>query len=373
MLKILVLTAIICLARAQQKLYSQCGGIGWTGPTTCADGLTCQYQNPYYSQCLAGGSGTTTGATVTTQSSGTTGTLPSSGGDSQFPGGQFKHGLAWDGVFNDNDYQRYDYISIWINSPWSDKPSVTDFNQYWHGVMINKCKQYKKLPVYYAYVIAFEARAKFGFQDCDVHPTNNLCHGGANFIRQNRALLVSRYAHWASETAKALGDRNAPIVWLIEPDFWQYYGDSTQQGGPLSGEYMRALFDDFAKEIKSQLPNAKISWDLSAWIREDGMTKWWGYFKTSPYIDFVHTSGGQGQAGSAEYKPGELKWSDFSRITGKRIIADCGYGIGGGLSNNCGVWNLDNKKARIANGVIALTAAQGASQQQPNLERLPLP
>ena len=63
---------------------------------------------------------------------------------------------------------------------------------------------------------------------------------------------------------------------------------------------------------------------MSAWIKEDGMTKWWGYFKTSPYIDFVHTSGGQGQAASAEYKPGELKWSDFSRITGKRIIADCG-------------------------------------------------
>ncbi|KAF8436661.1 cellobiohydrolaseI [Terfezia claveryi] len=32
-------------------LYGQCGGIGWTGPTTCASG-TCQVSNPYYSQCL---------------------------------------------------------------------------------------------------------------------------------------------------------------------------------------------------------------------------------------------------------------------------------------------------------------------------------
>ena len=32
--------------------YGQCGGIGWTGPTTCAAGSTCQVGNAYYSQCL---------------------------------------------------------------------------------------------------------------------------------------------------------------------------------------------------------------------------------------------------------------------------------------------------------------------------------
>ncbi|PVF94636.1 hypothetical protein CPB86DRAFT_633875 [Serendipita vermifera] len=32
-------------------LYGQCGGQGWTGPTTCAQG-TCTYSNAYYSQCL---------------------------------------------------------------------------------------------------------------------------------------------------------------------------------------------------------------------------------------------------------------------------------------------------------------------------------
>jgi len=33
-------------------LYGQCGGIGWTGPTACASGSTCQVGNAYYSQCL---------------------------------------------------------------------------------------------------------------------------------------------------------------------------------------------------------------------------------------------------------------------------------------------------------------------------------
>ncbi|KAJ7594891.1 glycosyl hydrolase family 61-domain-containing protein [Mycena floridula] len=32
-------------------LYGQCGGIGWTGPTSCAQG-TCKATNAYYSQCL---------------------------------------------------------------------------------------------------------------------------------------------------------------------------------------------------------------------------------------------------------------------------------------------------------------------------------
>jgi hypothetical protein len=32
-------------------LYGQCGGTGWTGPTTCASG-TCKVTNEWYSQCL---------------------------------------------------------------------------------------------------------------------------------------------------------------------------------------------------------------------------------------------------------------------------------------------------------------------------------
>jgi lytic cellulose monooxygenase (C1-hydroxylating) len=32
-------------------LYGQCGGSGWSGPTSCQSG-TCKVQNPYYSQCV---------------------------------------------------------------------------------------------------------------------------------------------------------------------------------------------------------------------------------------------------------------------------------------------------------------------------------
>lgn len=32
--------------------YSQCGGIGWSGPKCCVAGTTCTYSNDWYSQCL---------------------------------------------------------------------------------------------------------------------------------------------------------------------------------------------------------------------------------------------------------------------------------------------------------------------------------
>ena len=32
--------------------WGQCGGQGWTGPTVCETGTTCQKQNDWYSQCL---------------------------------------------------------------------------------------------------------------------------------------------------------------------------------------------------------------------------------------------------------------------------------------------------------------------------------
>lgn len=47
-----------CSAPAPQpggeaKLYHQCGGINWTGPTKCAQGSKCEHWNPYYYQCIA--------------------------------------------------------------------------------------------------------------------------------------------------------------------------------------------------------------------------------------------------------------------------------------------------------------------------------
>jgi endoglucanase len=53
-------------AKAQQTAYGQCGGISWTGQTTCVSGYYCYYSNAYYSQCIPGTGGATTTATTAT-------------------------------------------------------------------------------------------------------------------------------------------------------------------------------------------------------------------------------------------------------------------------------------------------------------------
>ncbi|KAF8178847.1 SGNH hydrolase-type esterase domain-containing protein [Mycena galopus ATCC 62051] len=62
---------------AQSQPYGQCGGSGWTGATTCVAGSVCVVQNPFYSQCIPGGSAppTTTATSKTTSSSTATSTV----------------------------------------------------------------------------------------------------------------------------------------------------------------------------------------------------------------------------------------------------------------------------------------------------------
>ncbi|KDQ56366.1 carbohydrate-binding module family 1 protein [Jaapia argillacea MUCL 33604] len=47
-----LLTLFAYSVRAQAALYGQCGGLGWTGSTTCVSGTYCSVMNAYYSQCL---------------------------------------------------------------------------------------------------------------------------------------------------------------------------------------------------------------------------------------------------------------------------------------------------------------------------------
>ncbi|EPS39620.1 hypothetical protein H072_6567 [Dactylellina haptotyla CBS 200.50] len=65
--------ALLSTAAAQQTLWGQCGGIGWTGATNCVAGAACSTLNPYYAQCLsASGQQTTTTTTTRTTTPATT-------------------------------------------------------------------------------------------------------------------------------------------------------------------------------------------------------------------------------------------------------------------------------------------------------------
>ncbi|KAK7032146.1 hypothetical protein VNI00_013320 [Paramarasmius palmivorus] len=70
---LLAVVGIAASVSAQSPAWGQCGGIGWTGSTTCVSGSTCVKQNDYYSQCIPGSSAppTTTNAPPPTATAGT--------------------------------------------------------------------------------------------------------------------------------------------------------------------------------------------------------------------------------------------------------------------------------------------------------------
>lgn len=45
---------LAAVASAQGSAWSQCGGVGWAGPTSCVSGYTCTKLNDYYYQCIPG-------------------------------------------------------------------------------------------------------------------------------------------------------------------------------------------------------------------------------------------------------------------------------------------------------------------------------
>ncbi|EGN95647.1 glycoside hydrolase family 6 protein [Serpula lacrymans var. lacrymans S7.3] len=71
-----IVSLVPSIVTAQASLYGQCGGVGWTGATTCDSGSSCQEINSYYSQCLPGS--TTVPTTPTTQPASASGTTTSS-------------------------------------------------------------------------------------------------------------------------------------------------------------------------------------------------------------------------------------------------------------------------------------------------------
>ncbi|TIC93914.1 Endoglucanase B [Colletotrichum higginsianum] len=77
-ISIAVLLALAHRVSAQQAPWGQCGGNGWTGPTTCVAGWQCVKAHEWYSQCLEGTSSPSPTTLRTTTTSRPTVTITSS-------------------------------------------------------------------------------------------------------------------------------------------------------------------------------------------------------------------------------------------------------------------------------------------------------
>jgi len=221
-----------------------------------------------------------------------------------------------------------------------------------------------KVPVIVAYVAAFYAKRHFGRCDCNVTTcgaNNDLCHFGADDINTNLTSIVNVYKSYAQGFASCYGTTK-PIVFEMEPDFYQYAG-SGQQSAPWTFEQAGQIMSQFVNAMKTYLPNAAFSMDISPWVGtndktgsdgSDNGSNWYSYFDMGLFT-FINTSGGGTQAGSPNIRGDKMTWAGVSQATGKPILADTGYGVNGSSSGHDAAWDsATNINARIADGVISI-------------------
>ncbi|AEO62210.1 glycoside hydrolase family 6 protein [Thermothielavioides terrestris NRRL 8126] len=136
------------------SVWSQCGGIGWSGATCCASGNTCVELNPYYSQCLPNSqvttstsktTSTTTRSSTTSHSSGPTSTSTTTTSSpvvttppsTSIPGGASST-ASWSG-------NPFSGVQMWANDYYASEvsslaiPSMT-------GAMATKAAEVAKVP-----------------------------------------------------------------------------------------------------------------------------------------------------------------------------------------------------------------------------------
>ena len=222
-----------------------------------------------------------------------------------------------------------------------------------NGQLVNK------VPVIVAYVAAFYAKRHLGRCDCNVTScgsNNDLCHYGAADIQQNLTAIINVYKSYAQGFASCYGTTK-PIIFEMEPDWYQY--TISQQTQPMTAAQAGTIMGQFVDAMKQYLPNAVFSLDISPWVGSNGMDNgaaWYSNFDMTKFT-FINTSGGSTDAASTKIRPDNLMtWAGVSQVTGKPILADTGYGVGGASAGHDSNWDVAaNINARIADGVVAVT------------------
>ncbi|CEJ59618.1 Putative Fungal cellulose binding domain protein [Penicillium brasilianum] len=121
---------------AQQTLYGQCGGTGWTGATQCVAGACCSSQNAWYSQCLPGNCtpSTTLTTTVTRSSETTTKTATTTSLPTNLSAGCGKEPMLSSGTYTTTvNGQQRQYILTLPSGYDPSKPYRLIFGYHWLG------------------------------------------------------------------------------------------------------------------------------------------------------------------------------------------------------------------------------------------------
>jgi hypothetical protein len=219
------------------------------------------------------------------------------------------------------------------------------------GVLANK------IPVIVAYVAAFYVKRHFALADCNASTgTQDLCHLGAQNIQANLSAILNVYRSYAQGLAKCYGTTK-PIVFEMEPDWYQYVGTSQTQ--PMTEDQAGTTMGQFVSAIKQSLPNAFFSMDVSPWVGKNGAdngAEWFSHFDMTQFT-FINTSGGGTDATAEKIRSANaMTWLGVSLATGKPILADTGYGVNGRPAGPDVAWDTPaNIATRITDGVLSIS------------------
>lgn len=264
------------------------------------------------------------------------------------------------------------------------------------------------VPAYYSYLIGYYGQAnKLPDQNCcggsscvtctadqpnlstgaaylllgDPSGANAPCNSTNAFCARN--LIVQAYAYYAQQTQKAWPTR--PFVWLVEGDFIQYAA-STQvasltsthgASAALSYAQLGQLAALIADAIHSNMPNAIVAFDDSAWIGDtDRPLYWQGIAQAHADYDMVWTTGvgnngpflnGGQKAGDYDGMTGTYAWLHAN--TGRKILVD----ESAGASQQADTWSNQSAAtidALIADGVVAVNVSGAPATYQANVTAL---
>jgi hypothetical protein len=296
------------------------------------------------------------------------------------------------------------FMTSWAGYEIQANGSISTFD---NGGFLTQLEPTNLIPVYYTYLIGYYGHANnLPDQNCcgsscttctatqpnlstgaaylllgDPTGANAPCGSTTTFCAKN--LIVQAYAYYAQQTHAAWPTK--PFVWLMEGDFIQYT-DTTQvasltsttgASAALTYAQLGQLASLIATAIKTNMPNAVVAFDDSAWISDtDRPLYWQAIAQAKTNYDMVWTTGvgnnppflnaGE-KAADYDGMTGTYAW--LHSYTGKKILVD----ESAGASQQADTWSNQSAatlNALIADGVAAVNVSGAPSTYQANVTAL---